>query len=80
MGVLYTLRAGATAHPEDSVLQFITDLIASSGVVNLAGNHFKVDAQATPDMTVKVNTGNAYVKGSSGNAFPVTIGWLRFHD
>lgn len=73
MGVLYTLRAGATAHPEDSVLQFITDLIASSGVVNLAGNHFKAEAQASPDMTVKINIGNAYIKGSSGNAYPVRL-------
>lgn len=70
---LFTLRSGATAHPEDSVLQFMTDLIASSGVVTKAAGttHFSVQAQGTPDMTVKVKAGRAHIKGSSGNAYPI---------
>lgn len=72
---LFTLRTGATAHPEDSVLQFITDLITASGVMSKAAGttHFAIQAQPTPDMTVKVKTGRAYLKGSSGNAYPVIL-------
>jgi hypothetical protein len=68
---LFTLRTGATAHPEDAVLQAITDAVATSGVVSRAATNFNVQAQGTPDMTVKVKTGRAYLKGSSGNAYPV---------
>lgn len=68
---LYTLRTGATAHPEDSVLQHLTDQINSSGVFDFAGNDFKVQAQATPDLTVKVIKGRAYIKAASGNSYPI---------
>lgn len=68
---LYTLRTGATAHPEDSVLQHLTDQINSSGVFDFAGNDFKVQAQATPDLTVKVIKGRAYIKAISGNSYPI---------
>lgn len=72
---LFTLRTGATAHPEDSVLQFITDLIAASGVATKASGttQFAIQAQGTPDMTVKIKSGRAYLKGSSGNAYPVIL-------
>jgi hypothetical protein len=70
---LFTLRTGATSHPEDSVLQLITDAIYSSGVITKAASttHFLIQAQGTPDMTVKVKAGRAYIKGASGNAYPV---------
>lgn len=68
---LYTIRSGATAHPENSVLQFYTDFIKESGVVSLANSDFEVTEQATPDMTVLVADGKAYIKGSSTNAYPV---------
>jgi hypothetical protein len=68
---LFTLRTGATAHPEDAVLQVITDAVGTSGVVSRAATNFNVQAQGTPDMTVKVKTGRAYLKGSNGNAYPV---------
>lgn len=71
---LYTLRTGATSHPEDTVLQLVTDLIETSGVLNVtSGDHFLVEAQASPDMTVKVNTGRAYIKGDTGNAYPIRL-------
>lgn len=68
---IYTLRSGGSAHPETSVLQHITDLIAGSGVFDATLTHFKVEAQTVPDMTVKVNIGRAYIKGASTNAYPV---------
>ncbi len=68
---LYTLRTGATAHPEDSVLQHLTDQINSSGVFDFAGNDFKVQAQGTPDLTIKVIKGRAYIKAVSGNSYPI---------
>lgn len=72
MGV-YTLRTGASAHPEDSVLQTITDLIKSSGLIDISGDQLQVVEQASPDMTVKVNDGRAYIKGTTGNAYPVRV-------
>lgn len=69
--MLFTLRSGGTAHPETSVLQNITDLISSSGVLSIAGTQFFVQAQAVPDMTLKVKIGRAYIKGSLTNSYPV---------
>ena len=68
---MYTLRNGATQHPEDSVLQSITDLIYAGGIVGLSD--LAVAQQAVADMTVKIATGRAYVKGSTTNAYPVRI-------
>lgn len=71
MGI-YTQKSGATAHPEASVLQFITDLLNTSGVLDLSSsNHFIVEQQSVPNMTVKVATGRAYIKDTSGNGYPV---------
>ena len=70
--MLYTLRSGATQHTEDSVLQLVTDLIDTAGVFDLSSsNHFLVQAQDTPDMTVKVNIGRAFIKKTGSNAYPV---------
>lgn len=68
-----TLRTGANAHPESNVLQFITDLINTSGVLDISGTQFKVSAQSSPDTTVKVSLGRAYIKATSGNAYPVIM-------
>lgn len=69
--MLFTLRSGGTAHPEDSVLQHITDQFVSSGVFDLAGNDFKIQAQAVPDMTVKSVMGRAYIKGTLTPVYPI---------
>ncbi|QQG43387.1 MAG: hypothetical protein HYW45_04325 [Candidatus Daviesbacteria bacterium] len=68
---IFTLRTGATAHPEGSVLQDITDTIDTSGVNSANGTDFKVAAQTTPDLTVKVQLGRAYIEASSGNTYPI---------
>lgn len=68
---IFTLRTGATAHPEGSVLQDITDTIDTSGVNSVVGTDFKVVAQATPDLTTKVQLGRAYIEASSGNTYPI---------
>jgi hypothetical protein len=71
---LRTLRTGATAIPEDNVLQTITDMVAASGISSKAsGSHFTVQQQSTPDMTIKVKAGRAYIKEDSGNAYPVIL-------
>lgn len=74
MGTLYTIRSGGTAHPEDSFLQELTDLIASSGVKDLSasGAHLKVVQRAAgANMSVDVSTGRAFVTCPSGNTYPV---------
>lgn len=69
---IYTLRSGATAHPEDSVLQYITDLIRAGGVLNLGGDdHLKVvERGAGANMSIDISAGRGFIKGS-GNAYPV---------
>lgn len=69
---IYTLRTGATAHPEDSVLQPFTDLIRSSGVLDLSSDaHLKaVQRGAGANMSVDISTGRGVIKGT-GNAYPV---------
>ena len=68
----YTLRSGATAHPEDSVLQYITDMIRSGGVIDLGtDNHLKVTQKgAGANMSVDIAAGRCFIKGSA-NAYPV---------
>ncbi len=49
----------------DADLSNIAVNLLAKGVASV--NHYKVEAQATPDMTVKVNTGKAYVANPSGS-------------
>jgi hypothetical protein len=69
---IYTLRSGATALPEDSVLQPFTDLIKAGGVVDLSDeDHLKVvERGAGANMSVDISAGRGVIKGS-GNAYPV---------
>lgn len=69
---IYTLRSGATAHPEDSVLQLATDLVRVGGVLDLGtDNHWKVSEKgAGADMSVDIAAGRLFIKGS-GNTYPV---------
>lgn len=69
---LYTLRTGASAHPEDSVLQLYKDLIRTGGVVNLgSANNLKVTQKtAGADMSVDILPGDGFIKGS-GNTYPI---------
>jgi len=68
---LYTLRSGASFHPETSVLQFYTDETLASGVVG--ASDFGVSQNGTPNMSVNVATGRAYaVSVSLGtNCYPI---------
>lgn len=73
MGTLNTIRSGASAMAEDIFLQDITDLLTSGGVKDLGSDdHLKVTERgAGANMSVDVETGRAFVLGSSGNAYPV---------
>lgn len=69
---IYTLRSGASALPEDSVLQPFTDLVRVGGVLDLSSDdHLKVVQRgAGANMSVDISAGRAVIKGS-GNAYPV---------
>lgn len=70
---IYTIRTGATAHPEDSVMQPFTDLILASGVLDLntTDDHLLVvERGAGANMSVDISAGRGVIKGS-GNAYPV---------
>lgn len=68
--MLFTLRSGATQHPETSVLQMVTDMISVQGVKDLATD-FKVQEKAVPDLSVDVLSGRAFVQKGTSNAYPV---------
>jgi hypothetical protein len=68
---LYTLRSGATQHPENSVLQLITDSIAIGGVFSVVNGDLLITAQGSPNMTVNVAAGRGYVKKSGSNTYPI---------
>lgn len=67
---LYTLRGGADAHPEDSVLQFFTDIVVAGGVLNLSADFKVTERGSGANMSVDVAAGRAYLK-KNGNAYPV---------
>lgn len=67
----YAWRTGATAHPEDSVLQFMTDWIDLGGVASLVDNHYKVSEDTGLNMNIQIASGRAYLKTSSGNCYPI---------
>lgn len=70
---LYTIRSGATAHPEDSVLQLLTDLISEGGVrtMSTVTNDFKVtEKSGTADMSVDIAAGRFFVL-EDANCYPV---------
>jgi hypothetical protein len=69
---IYTIKSGASAHPESSVLQFVTDLLKTTGIMDIVnGTQFKVNQKASPGMGVKVHLGRAYLLASGGNGYPV---------
>lgn len=70
---LYTLRTGADQHPEDSVLQFFTDIIRSGGVKDLGSDdHLLVSERgAGANMSVDIAAGRALVKIDGTNCYPV---------
>lgn len=69
---IYTLRSGGTAHPEDSFLQYFSDLVIASGVKDLSSDaHWKVTEKGGgADMSVDVAAGRAMVRGTSSNVYP----------
>lgn len=69
---IYTIKSGAAAHPESTVLQFVTDLLKTTGIMDIVnGTQFKVYQKASPGMGVKVKVGRAYLLATGGNGYPV---------
>jgi hypothetical protein len=56
--------------PKSNVLQFITDLLTTSGVLNNSSTMFQVAAQSSPNMTVQVAAGRAYAPYSKFRVEP----------
>jgi len=52
---------GMTSHDAGDVTSFETSIISQEGVVLQTGSDLEVEAQDTPDMSVKVNKGSCYV-------------------
>ena len=73
--ILQTMRAGAgTLHPQEIMNFFGSFLTTTGGVKNINDSDFKVEAQSSPDMTVKVNMGMALIPTSDGKmAYPARI-------
>lgn len=72
---LYTTRSGATQHPEEMLNQLLNLMVNASGIVSPTDdNHFLVEEADTPDMSVDVRQGYAYIKKSDGSmVYPVRL-------
>lgn len=76
--VIQTMRTGGDEHPQEIMNFFLSFLSSGSGVFNKQGDDFKVVAQDTPNMTVKVMLdgaqARAVVRTSDGSmAYPVRM-------
>lgn len=76
--VIQTMRTGGDEHPQEIMNFFLSFLSSGSGVFNKQGDDFKVVAQDTPNMTVKVlldgAQARAVVRTSDGSmAYPVRM-------
>lgn len=67
---LYTIRSGVNNHPEDTVLQQISDLVRAGGVLYPSAD-FVSSVATGGGLNVDISQGRAYVKGGSSNAYPV---------
>lgn len=61
----------------DDELSFQTNFLNDEGIVNHSGTDLQVQAQAAPDLTVKVKAGSCYVKR---DAWTATSGTLKFWE
>ncbi len=66
---LRSIKSGATGITEAGVLQFITDLLAQSGVFDILAGQFKVTAGT--GLAVNVAAGRAYLLNPGGNGYPI---------
>lgn len=68
----YTIRSGASAHPESIFLAFLSALVSVSGVLNKLSDAMKVTAQSPEDMAVDIAAGYAFLT-LNGTARPIII-------
>lgn len=67
---LYTIRSGVTNHPEETFLQHLTDTVRAGGVID-PETDFLVEEPAGGGRNVDIAAGHAFVKGSTGSAYPI---------
>jgi hypothetical protein len=65
-----TIRTGATAMVEASFLQFITDFLAISGVLDII-NGTQLVVSAGTGLSVSIAVGRAYLLASAGDGYPI---------
>lgn len=71
---LQTLRSGGTSHPEEIVAFQMSRFIDASGVFDKAGGALLVTQQSSPDMTVKIALGYAFItKSDKSMCYPVRL-------
>lgn len=71
---IYTQRSGASAHPETMLDFLMSRVIEQSGVERLGNSNMLVAEQASPNMSVQINLGNAFIRKSDGSkVYPVRI-------
>ncbi len=66
---LRSIRSGATAMTEASFLQFITDFLNISGVLDTTTTQFNVTAGS--GLSVNIAVGHAYLLAVAGNGYPI---------
>lgn len=68
---LYSIRSGVTNHPEDTLLQQLTDAINTGGIIRPDDGGYLVEEPSGGGLNVDVAAGRGYVKKSSSNAYPI---------
>ena len=69
---IYSMRTDVPLHPEDTVLQHLTDMVKAGGVLDVSADMLVVEPVGG-GLNVDIGTGRAYVKKGSGNAHPIRI-------
>lgn len=67
---IFTIRSGITNHPETTVLQSISDMVRSSGLIN-PSTDFLIGEASGGGLNVEIGVGEAYLKGVNTNAYPI---------
>ncbi len=69
---IFSMRTDVPLHPEDTVLQHLTDQVRKGGVLDVESDMLVVEPVGG-GLNVDVGQGRAYLKLGSGNAYPVRI-------
>lgn len=69
---IFAMRTDVPLHPEDTVLQHLTDQVRKGGVLDIEADLLVVEPVGG-GLNVDIGQGRAYLKRGSGNAYPIRV-------